>query len=89
MNDPDDPRMRFRVWVSAELVDERWVDTSNPEADRVMETIKTGQAAIVERAHLAGRPWLVEVYDPGMPEEEAYFRFGDDADGMVNPRRVQ
>lgn len=89
MNDPDDPRMRFRVWIEAKLVDERWIDTSNPDADRVMETIKARQAAIVDQACQAGKRWLVEVYDPAKPEEVAYSRMGDDADGMVDPRRIQ
>lgn len=89
MTDVDDPRMRFRVWIAAKLVDQTWVDTTNPEADEIVDNIKARHAAIVDQACRAGKPWLVEVYDPAKPEAEAYFRFGDDTAGMTDPRRVQ
>jgi len=80
-----DPRLRFRVWIAARLADEAWIDASNPDAEQLMEAVRAHQYALVEQAAAADRPWLIEVYDPAKPEDEAYWRLGTDAAGMVDP----
>ena len=83
-----DPRLRFRVWVERRLVLEQWVD--------VLVVTAAGQLAmqdehtrIAMEASAAGKPWLVEVYDPEQAEDHAYLRFGTDRDGMVAPHTVE
>lgn len=89
MSTATDPRMRFRVWVSAQLADEAWVDASNPEAEKHIEGIRARHHSIVNQAERDGKRWLIEVYDPAKPEGWAYLRFGDDDAGMANPRPVR
>lgn len=84
----DDPRMRFRCWVAGELVDESWVDATNPEAPAHFERIQGRHRMFVEQADRDELPWLVEVYDPAKPAREAYIRIGTDSTGMVDPRRL-
>lgn len=83
-----DPRMRFRVWIAGRLADEAWVDTSRPDAQEHIDTTRDHHWSLVEQADRDGQVWLVEIYDPDKPEEEAYMRMGTDADGMVDPRAV-
>jgi hypothetical protein len=64
----EDPRMRFRVWVAARLVDEAWADASNPDAAEHVAAIRARHKAITELAQQRGRPWLCEIYDPERPE---------------------
>jgi hypothetical protein len=69
--------LRFRVWVDGKLTLEEWID--DPEkADPA-----AGRHAVAALA--SGKPWLVEIFDPDLPEEEAYIRFGSDPAGMVEP----
>lgn len=78
--------MRFRLWVAGKLVDEAWVDCSNPDAEHHVDNVRDRHQALADRAARADEPWLVEVYDPAKPEGWAYLRFGDDEAGMVDPR---
>lgn len=85
MIDPEDPRMRFRLWIAGQLVDETWVDASNPDAERIIHALRQRHIDLANEATAEDRPWLAEYYDPAKPEHEAYVRFGDDAEGMVDP----
>ncbi len=84
--DPDDPRLRFRVWVAGILKHEVWINVDDADAEQQMEAGKAAHVAIVKAAEEAGNPWLVEVYDPALPVERAHSRWGTDPDGMVDPR---
>ena len=77
-----DPRLRFRIWVAARLVDETWIDTGNPEANEHMDNVNVRHRAIATKADAALLPWLVEAYDP---EDGSYARFGTDDGGAVLP----
>jgi hypothetical protein len=81
--EPYDARVRFRVWVDAELVDETWMDISNPEVEEHMAALRERHFLITTEADLQDRPWLIEWWDP---DEDRYQRFGTDAGGMVDPR---
>jgi hypothetical protein len=81
--------MRFRLWVGGELADEVWIDSTNPDADALMARFGTRQGKSAAEAAAAGRRWLVEVYDPALPEDHAYLRFGTDDHGMRDPVAVQ
>jgi hypothetical protein len=83
-----DPRLRFRVFVDGQLAAQTWIDCSAPNAQRQMDTAKAMHLEIVNRAVAAGKVWLTEVYDPELPDEEAYTRFGTDRNGMVLPAEV-
>lgn len=83
---PDDPHVRFRIYVDGQLVDEAWADVSNPAVWLHVTAISVRHRTIAERAQLHDRPWLMEVYDPEQPEDRAYRRTGTDAAGMVDPR---
>ena len=88
-SETDDPRIRFRVWIAGLLADEVWVDVSNPDADEHMEKVRDRHQQVVEAARRGGLEWMVEIYDPARPEAEAYLRFGDDKEGMVDPTPMQ
>ena len=84
--DPD-PRLRFRIWTAGHLVAEQWLDVL-VIAERGSDGLGLAHARIAMEASKAGQPWLVEIYDPEMPEDQAYLRFGTDTAGMTQPRPV-
>jgi hypothetical protein len=75
--------LRLRLYVAGKLADERWVG----DDDHVTEVGEEHQARAVQ-AERDGLRWLVEVFDPAAPTDEAFLRFGTDADGMVMPHEV-
>lgn len=82
MNEPD-ARVRFRIWVDAQLVDETWLDASNPEVDEHEAALAARHLAIKDEADRQDRPWLIELWDP---EKDSYQRFGTDTAGIVDPQ---
>lgn len=85
-SEQEDPRLRFRVWVDGELVDETWLDATNPDADEHFAAMTGRHEALVQAADLIDSVWLVEWYDPARPEDQAYGRAGTDVAGMVDPK---
>jgi len=83
---PDDPRMRFRFWTDGKLVDETWVDASNPDSVEHFEALADRYEAFADTANFFDRLWLAEMYDPAEPEHRAYTRRGTDTRGMIDPR---
>jgi hypothetical protein len=90
-----DPRMRFRMWVGGELRAEEWLTIDDPDADAKADAIRTQHMQLAVAAHLAGIPWLCEVWDPagnlrspitGQPGE--CMRFGTDRSGMHEPAEL-
>lgn len=73
-----DPRLRFRLWVDGELVDETWIDASSPDRDQLVDAMGRRHKALTDSADEGGRRWLAEVHDPAAPEAEASVRFGTD-----------
>jgi len=82
-----DPRLRFRIWVDATLVDEAWIDVTDPDAERQAIAIRNRHAAIAELAEGEGWLWLIETWDPDHGEF-GYQRMGTDTAGMRDPIRV-
>lgn len=83
-----DPRLRFRIFVAGQLAVETWLDCSALNAQHQINTIRGLHAAIVSRAEAAGDKWLAEVWDPDLPGDEAYTRFGTDRAGMTLPVEI-
>ena len=73
-------RLRLRLWVEGELVDEAWV---GPADD--MELVSARQERMAKEATDAGQVFMAEAYDPDLPESQAYLRFGTDPRGRVAP----
>lgn len=71
-------RLRFRLWIDGYLVSDEWA-TQEDGAEDLAER----QAALIAENSL--RPYLVEIYNPVEPEDQAYIRFGTDDRGMVDP----
>lgn len=84
----DDPRLRFRIWIDGELIDEVWFDSSNPDTEQLASAAGERNSAHTQQADRESRRWLVEMYDPAKPEHEAYVRFGTDDAGLVDPLLV-
>jgi hypothetical protein len=83
---PDgDPRLRLRIWIDREQADEVWIDVSNPDSQELLDRIQVRHEAMVDAANEAGSTWMIEVYDPELPADRAYFRFGSDRRAMVMP----
>ena len=80
----NDPRLRFRVFVDAEVVDETWVNTREPKRLRTVEQVWARHQELIRRAHADHKPWLIEIYDPATPEDQA-LRFGTDETGIEQP----
>jgi hypothetical protein len=79
-----DPRLRFRVYVNAELVDETWVNTRSPERLHTIEEVWARHQQIIQRAQTDCQRWLIEIHDPARPEDPA-LRFGSDETGVDQP----
>lgn len=82
----DDPRLRFRVYVDGVLVEEVWLDAENDADHERVLAIRERHKAMADQADADGKHWMVEVYEPALPKDRAYTRFGTDANGMVDPR---
>jgi hypothetical protein len=80
-----DSALRVRIYVSGQLVRERWLDAADPDALAQATAAGPLDATLCEAAEAVHQPWLVEVYDPAQPEDLAYMRFGTDRAGMVEP----
>jgi hypothetical protein len=80
-----DPRLRHRLWINATLVDETWLDASAFDADAEADAVIEQYRRITAIADTRGLPWLVELYDPAEPEDQAYSRMGTDKRGMIDP----
>jgi hypothetical protein len=82
-------RLRFRVYVGGHIAVEDWLPTS-PDGEIGPDGAELAKAhrAVCDQAEAEGKRWLVELYDPSEPEEDAYMRFGTDTGGMVLPIAV-
>jgi hypothetical protein len=85
---PDDPRLRFRFYLAGVVVDQEWVDATQPGAQQRVDAIQRRHAGAGDRANARGQLWLAEVYDPAAPPDHAYIRFGTDAALMEHPQPV-
>lgn len=83
--DNHEDRVRFRVWVDAQLVDEVWVDARGTGLHQVEQVWQRHQDA-VGKAQADGKPWVIEIYDPSLPEDQA-LRFGTDTSAIKGPTR--
>jgi hypothetical protein len=81
-----DSRLRFRLFIDGELVDENWIDSKS--CDMPTESIMLGlkHAAVYTKAEAEGKLWMSEIYDPERPEDSAYVRIGTDKSMMVQPK---
>jgi hypothetical protein len=77
--------LRLRLWIGGVLRDTTWIDAGDPNAAAKMDLTTVAHNAAVERANAAGQAWMIEVWDPEMPRDEAFLRFGTDAAGMTMP----
>ena len=81
-----DPRLRFRIWVDAHLVDEVWLNLRDREAMLMVEQVWHRHQKIISHAEANDERWLIEIYDPDKPEDQA-LRFGTDEAGIKAPVR--
>ena len=88
-HNPDDPRLRFRLWIDGELLDEAWIDSNDADADEQGTAVQRRHEQLAAEAEGYGYPWLIEVYDPAQPPDQAYIRFGTDRDGMTEPAELR
>jgi hypothetical protein len=82
--DPD-PRLRLRLWIDGALIDEAWIDSTDPHAASRVDAVHAVHTHLAELANAHGIPWLTEVYNPEAPDDQAYIRVGTDKAGMVQP----
>lgn len=75
--------IRCRIWIDGELKNEEWAFAAK-DAKRIAEK----HFMMSTLAGEMGSKFLVETFLPGVPEDQAYVRFGTDADGMVYPMPV-
>lgn len=80
----NDPRLRFRVFIDSQLVDETWVNTRDPEPLRTVKHVWAHHQDLIWQAQTDHKPWLIEIYDPATPEDQA-LRFGTDETGIQQP----
>lgn len=87
LGEPGDPRLRFRIWVDGNLAEECWFDSATASHQDFVD-VSRWHVSVTSRAADEGKVWLVEIYDPEQPEDQAYTRFGTDTAGMVQPTPV-
>jgi hypothetical protein len=86
--DPHNPWIRDRLFVQGTLVDEAWINCSRPDFEAVSQAVMEKHQRLAMAALDHGLPWLNELYDPSMPEDDAYVRFGTDRSMCVEPASV-
>lgn len=70
-----------RLYVGGELIESVWLRN-----DAATDGVQSRHEQLTLAADRAGKLWLIEIYDPDAPADEAFLRFGTDiADGMVDP----
>jgi hypothetical protein len=79
-----DDSLRIRLWIGAKLADEQWLVDGEQAAELGPAHVRRVQAADSE-----GLLWLVEVWDPAKPDDEAFMRYGTDSAGMAAPYEVE
>lgn len=84
--DSHESRVRFRVWIDGQLVDELWVDARDSTRLHRVEQVWQRHQDLVGKAEADGRPWAIEIYDPSRPEDQA-LRFGTDGTAIKGPTR--
>jgi hypothetical protein len=77
-----DPRglLRFRLFIGGYLIDQTWA--SSPAQ---AEGIQARHEQLTIAAERGGALWLIEVFDPDVPEDAAYLRFGTDTAMITAP----
>lgn len=87
---PQRAALRFRVYVGRRVVAEDWVELTQivlpPES--LTAVLSERHIALTERAHRAGLPWMVEVYDPDAVPGREFLRFGTDRSMMTSAVQV-
>jgi hypothetical protein len=86
MTGEPDGGLRLRLFIDGQLHDERWLTASLHHDGIARETALMHRAA-VDEAEANGLTWLIEVFDPDVPADSAYLRFGTDTAGMIAPMR--
>ena len=79
-----DPRLRFRVFIDGELVDETWVNVCTFERLDTIEQVWARHHRLIAQAQTEGKRWLIEIHDPRIPEDQA-LRFGTEQAGIQQP----
>jgi len=77
-------RLRIRLLVDGQVRDETWIGTDPADVDATARKHQDRAQAASD----AGLPWLVEIYDPASPPDEAYSRFGTDTARMTMPVKL-
>src|SRR3954470_6185399 len=70
--------LRFRVFLDGEIHVEEWLDEQDDIAAAQMRHAE-------EASKYPDKKFMIEIFDPDAPEEEAYVRFGSSPDDMVMP----
>jgi hypothetical protein len=80
--------LRLRLWIDGQLRDQVWINAGDPDAAARIDRATTTHDAAVDQANALGLPWMIEVWNPELPEAEAFLRFGTDDGGMVAPEPI-
>ncbi len=84
---PERHALRFRLHVERRVVAEAWV-TLEPDWHQRAAAVGAEQSELARQASAAGLVWHVEVFDPALPPDRAYARFGTDKGAMVIPIEI-
>lgn len=74
----NDPRLRYRVYVNRELVEEVWIDASAEDYLEYSARTRERHMKIIEEAAKEKKPYLVEIFDPSIEGIDSIMRIGDD-----------
>jgi hypothetical protein len=76
-------QLRVRLFIDGRFAAESWIG-EGIDVDSIGQTHQR-RAEAAERDGLA---WMVEIWDPDAPIDQAFMRFGTDRNGMVMPHEV-
>lgn len=69
-----------RLFIDGKLVDEVWLRN-----DAATDGVQSRHEQLALAADRDGKVWLVEIWDPDAPPDEAILRFGTDTSAMICP----
>lgn len=73
--------MRVRIWIDGEIFTE---EAFPPVIDGDPAAYSVSQMKEIVDADGEGKLWLIEIFDPNVPDQQP-FRFGTDTAHMANP----
>lgn len=84
-----DDWLRFRLYVDRKVHAQVIVFKDFPDSRQRCSEAGAHLKQLSDQADENDQPWCIEIYDPELPPNSAYLRFGTDPRDMHQPRLIE